>query len=204
MANYLRENDIVPEKCDLNSILFLMTPGVETSKASSLLSHLVRFKELMDRDAPMHEVVPRISARYRKRYAGYTICQLCQEMHDFYKAKDIKQLQKDSFAYKSFPEQAMTAREAINSLTGNRVDYVPLSRVHGRVAATLALIYPPGIGIVVPGERYDDACKPMIDYFLAFQEAWAIFPGFSNEIQGVYAEEDADGKPEFFTYVVKD
>lgn len=204
LANFLRENDIVPEKCDLNSILFLMTPGVETSKASSLISHLVRFKELIDKDVPMHEVVPRIYAKYRKRYAGYTIRELCQEMHDFYKEKNVKQLQKDSFSYKSFPEQAMTAREAVNALTANRVDYIPLKQVHGRIAATLALIYPPGIGIVVPGERYDDACQPMLDYFSAFQEAWAKFPGFSNEIQGVYSEEDEDGKPEFYTYVVKE
>ena len=204
LTNFLRENDIVPEKCDLNSILFLMTPGVETSKASSLISHLVRFKELIDNDVPMHEVLPQIYAKYRKRYAGYTIRQLCQEMHDFYKAKNVKQLQKDSFKYESFPEQAMPAREAVNALTANRVDYIPLSQVNGRIAATLALIYPPGIGIVVPGERYDDACQPMLEYFFAFQEAWALFPGFSNEVQGVYAEEDENGKPEFFTYVVRE
>jgi ornithine decarboxylase len=27
LAHYLRENGIVPEKCDLNSILFLLTPA---------------------------------------------------------------------------------------------------------------------------------------------------------------------------------
>lgn len=204
LANFLRENHVVPEKCDLNSILFLMTPGVETSKASSLISYLVRFKELIDEDAPMHEVVPEIYSKYRKRYAGYTIRQLCQEMHDFYKAKNIKELQKKSFEYKSFPEQAMTARDATNALTANKVDYIPLSKVNGRIAATLALIYPPGIGIVVPGERYDDASRPMLDYFFAFEEAWQMFPGFSNEIQGVYEEEDEKGYPEFYTYVVKE
>ena len=204
LANFLRENNIVPEKCDLNSILFLMTPGVETSKASSLISYLVRFKEMIDNDVPMHEVVPEIYSKNRKRYAGYTIRQLCQEMHDFYKAKNVQKLQKLSFEYKSFPEQAMTARDATNALTANNVDYIPLSKVNGRIAATLALIYPPGIGIVVPGERYDAACKPMLEYFFAFEEAWKLFPGFSNEIQGVYEEEDDNGNPEFYTYVVKE
>ena len=33
VAEYLRENRIVPEKNDLNSLLFLLTPGVESSKA---------------------------------------------------------------------------------------------------------------------------------------------------------------------------
>ena len=33
VAQYLRENRVVPEKNDLNSLLFLLTPGVESSKA---------------------------------------------------------------------------------------------------------------------------------------------------------------------------
>jgi ornithine decarboxylase len=31
-----------------------------------------------------------------------------------------------------------------------------------RVAATMALVYPPGIGVMVPGERWDDRTAPMI------------------------------------------
>ena len=36
VANYLREQRIVPEKCDLNSILFLMTPAEDESKLNAL------------------------------------------------------------------------------------------------------------------------------------------------------------------------
>ena len=36
VAQYLRENRIVAEKNDLNSLLFLLTPGVEASKAGTL------------------------------------------------------------------------------------------------------------------------------------------------------------------------
>ena len=83
------------------------------------------------------------------------------------------------------------------------MDFVPMSEVSGRVAATLALIYPPGIGIIVPGERYDRNAKPMIDYFLAFEESCNRFPGFSYEVQGVYHVHE-DGKTRFYTYVVKE
>ena len=41
VAQYLRENRVVAEKNDLNSLLFLLTPGVEASKAGTLLSALV-------------------------------------------------------------------------------------------------------------------------------------------------------------------
>ena len=37
VSQYLRENQVVPEKNDLNSMLFLLTPGVESSKAGTLL-----------------------------------------------------------------------------------------------------------------------------------------------------------------------
>src|ERR1700720_358489 len=46
VAQYLRENRVVPEKNDLNSLLFLLTPGVESSKAGTLVSALVAFKRL--------------------------------------------------------------------------------------------------------------------------------------------------------------
>ena len=73
----------------------------------------------------------------------------------------------------------------------------------GRIAATLALIYPPGIGIIVPGERYDERAKPMVDYFLAFEENCNRFPGFSYEVQGVYQVHE-EGRIRFYTYVVRE
>ncbi|STN25909.1 ornithine decarboxylase [Escherichia coli] len=37
LANFLRENGVVPEKCDLNSILFLLTPAEDRPNFSNLL-----------------------------------------------------------------------------------------------------------------------------------------------------------------------
>src|SRR4030095_12149272 len=62
VANYLREQGIVPEKCDLNSILFLMTPAEDESKLNTLIAKLVNFKNLWDRDAPMGEALPALYA----------------------------------------------------------------------------------------------------------------------------------------------
>jgi ornithine decarboxylase len=82
------------------------------------------------------------------------------------------------------------------------VEYLPLDQVKGRVAAMMALIYPPGIGVIVPGERWDDRAQPMLDYFLTFQESFNRFPGFAYEVQGVFQERDDDGRIRFYTYVV--
>ncbi len=203
LAAYLRENNIVPEKCDLNSILFLLTPAIEAGKCASLISRLVAFKQLYDADASLEDVLPTMLSRYPLRYAGYTLRRLCGEMHGFYREHDISSLQRLCFRGEHFPEQAMSVQDATEALVGNRVDYLPLSQCKGRISATLALIYPPGIGIVVPGERYDDRAQPMLDYFLVFEEAFNRFPGFEFEVQGVYAD-DVDDRVVFHTYVVQE
>ena len=203
VANYLRQQRVISEKCDLNSILFLMTPSEDESKLSTLIAKLVKFKTLWDRDAPLVDVLPRIAAANPQRYAGYTIRRISQEMHDFYREARIKDLQRACFRREHFPEQAMCAQDAYRALVANEVDYVPMSAIHGRVSATLALIYPPGIGVIVPGERWDERAKPMLEYLLAFEESFNRFPGFSYEVQGIY-KEIVDGRIKFYTYAVRE
>ena len=119
-------------------------------------------------------------------------------------AANVKGLQKACFRASSFPEFAMSSKDAYESLVANEVDYVPLdATIKGRIAATLALIYPPGIGVLVPGERWDDRAQPMLDYFSTFEESFNRFPGFNYEVQGVY-QEIVDGRIKFHTYVVRE
>jgi ornithine decarboxylase len=203
VANFLREQRVVPEKCDLNSILFLMTPAEDESKLNTLIAKLVKFKNLWDRDAELDEALPSICAAHPDRYAGYTLRRVCNEMHGFYREANIKDLQRRCFRACSFPELAMPPQRAYEALVANEVDYVPLDQITGRVSATLALIYPPGIGVVVPGERWNDRSQPMLDYFLAFQESFNRFPGFNYEVQGVF-QERVDGRIRFYTYAVRE
>ena len=204
LANYLREQRIVPEKCDLNSILFLMTPAEDESKLNTLISKLVKFKDMWDRDAALGEALPTLYSQNAARYAGYTLRQVCKEMHDFYRKANVKELQKQSFRATSFPELAMSPKDAYEKLVANEVDYVPMDEgVRGRISATLALIYPPGIGVVVPGERWDKRAQPMLDYFLTFEESFNRFPGFNYEVQGVF-QEQVNGRIKFHTYVVRE
>jgi ornithine decarboxylase len=203
VANYLREERVIPEKCDLNSVLFLMTPAEDESKLNALIAKLVKFKDQWDRDAPLDEVLPTMCAGHAERYAGYTLRRICLEMHEFYRTANIKQLQRLCFRASSFPAPALSPKDAYEALVANNVDYVPLNRIKGRIAATLALIYPPGIGVIVPGERWDDRAQPMLDYFIAFEESFNRFPGFNYEVQGVF-QERVDGRITFHTYVVRE
>lgn len=198
LANYLRDHRVVPEKNDLNSILFLLTPAESTSKMKGLVDHLVRFENLIKEDAPLSEVLPKLYAKYEERYKGYTIRRLCQEMHDFYKKNDAKTYQKLLFRRNSLPEYVMNPNEANVELKRNNAKLVPLTNIVGEIALEGALPYPPGVFCVVPGERWNNIAQR---YFLILEEGINNFPGFAPEIQGVYLEKE-EGKVRAYGYVL--
>jgi ornithine decarboxylase len=204
VAEFLRENRVVPEKNDLNSLLFLLTPGVESSKAGTLLSTLVAFKRRYDDNDLLDEVIPEFVRRRPGRYSGRRLRDLCQEMHAFYREAGVSALQRAQFAPEHLPRMAMLPHEAAQQLTRNNVDYLPLDRVEGRIATTLFVVYPPGIATIVPGERLDERARPMLDYLKMFERGANLFPGFEAEIQGVYREIAPDGSVRFHTYVVRE
>ena len=200
LANYLRENRIIPEKCDLNTILFLMTPAESKEKMDALVDQLVRFEELIDRNAPMEEVLPSIYYSHLDKYKGYHIRQLCQEMHDFYKDRNVSTLQQRLFSKAYFPEYVMNPQEANFEFQRNKGELVPLDEVEGRIALEGALPYPPGVLCVQPGERWS---RTACDYFLALEEGINQLPGFAPEIQGVYLIEQPDSSKKAYGYVLK-
>ena len=200
LANYLRENRIIPEKCDLNTILYLMTPAESKAKMDALVDQLVRFEELIERNAPMEEVLPSIYYSHLDKYKGYHIRRLCQEMHDFYKDRNVSTLQQRLFSKEYFPEYVMNPQEANFEFQRNKGELVPLDEAEGRIALEGALPYPPGVLCVQPGERWS---RTACDYFLALEEGINQLPGFAPEIQGVYLIEQPDGSKKAYGYVLK-
>jgi ornithine decarboxylase len=202
VAEYLRENRIVAEKNDLNSLLFLLTPGVEASKAGTLISGLIAFKRLHDGNALLEEAIPEFYRRRPARYGGVRLKDLCAEMHRFHRAADVSTLQAQQFSPAHLPEIALSPHDATRCLVRNDVDYLPIDAIAGRIATTPFVVYPPGIATIVPGERLTERAQPMIDYLKMFEASFNAFPGFEVEIQGVYRETDASGRVRLHTYVV--
>ena len=201
LAHYLRENGIIPEKCDLNTILFLLTPAENRTKMDNLVAALVRFEELIDADAPMQEVLPSVYYRHIDTYQGYTIRRLCQEMHDFYCSRNVSELQKRLFLADYLPEYVKSPQEANIDFVRGLGELVPLSEALGRIALEGALPYPPGVICVQPGERWSETAQ---QYFLALEEGINRLPGFAPEIQGVYITEQPDGTKKAFGYMLKE
>ena len=200
LAHYLRENGIVPEKCDLNSILFLLTPAESADKMAQLVAMLGQFEQHIEDDTPLADVLPTIWQKYPVRYRDYPLRQLCQEMHDLYVSFDVKDLQKAMFRQESLPQVAMNPQDANQAFIRGDVELVRISEAEGRIAAEGALPYPPGVLCVVPGEVWGGAVQR---YFLALEEGVNLLPGFSPELQGVYSEKDADGIKRLYGYVLK-
>ena len=200
LATYLRGNGVIPEKCDLNSILFLFTPAENKNKLRFLTSQLVRFERFVDNNVPMQEVLLGVYNKYPGRYTGYTLRQLCQEMHDFFKDRNVKDLQKKLFRKEFFPEYVMRPQEAHYAFIRGERELVPLDEIEGRIALEGALPYPPGVLCVVPGERWSHTA---VQYFKALEESLNELPGFALEIQGVYLEHEGN-RIRAYGYVLKE
>lgn len=201
LANYLRENGIIPEKNDLNSILFLMTPAENKEKMDHLVSQIARFEKYLDEDAPLEDVLPGLYKHYEYRYHDYSIRPLCQEMHDFYKERNIKEIQKQMFCSEYMPKSVINPQDAHFAFLRGQAELVRMEDAEGRVAAEGALPYPPGVLCCFPGEVWGG---PVLKYFLAWQEAMGRMPGFAPELQGVYVEDNGRGGKQVYCYVLKE
>lgn len=132
----------MPEKCDLNSILFLLTPAESSEKLAQLVAMLGQFEQHIEDDTPLADVLPTIYQKYPVRYRDYTLRQLCQEMHDLYVSFDVKDLQKAMFRKESLPERAMNPQDANQAYIRGNVELVRIRDAGGRIAAEGALPYP--------------------------------------------------------------
>ncbi len=121
-------------------------------------------------------------------------------MHDFYKERNVSELQKRLFLNEYLPEFVMTPQEANYRFVRSEGELVPISEAVGRIALEGSLPYPPGVLCVQPGERWSETAR---DYFLALEEGINQLPGFAPEIQGVYISTDDRGIKRAYGYVLK-
>lgn len=198
-AAILREKGIVAEKTSFYTILLLVTAAVERGKSATLLSELFDLKRMYDDDVPLRDALPAIVSAHPERYGHLTLPGLCAEMHEFLRANGADELQRKAYGAAHEPEIGCAPAEGHASLIRGEVDLLPLSDIADREAASLVVVYPPGIALQVPGERYapDSAA---VEYLRLFEENDNRFPGFENEMQGIFPTV-IDGNITYRTYV---
>ncbi len=184
VAGYLREHGVVVEKTGFYSLLFLFTIAVNPGQTDSLIAALNHFKRDYDQAEQIEDVMPTLYAQFPDRYRNVSLPQLAQEMHEILRTADTAKILEQVYA--SLPVPAMSPTEAFERLMAGEVDRVPLQDLATRTAAVISVVYPPGIPVIVPGERFDNPSgRAVIDYLKVFEQWERQFPGFENEVQGV-------------------
>jgi ornithine decarboxylase len=202
-AAMLRARGVVNEKTSFYTILLLVTGAIERGKSGTVLSLLLDIKRLYDEDASVAQALPDLVEQHPACYEGRGLQDLCDEMHHFLKDNKADVLQREAYAAPQEPEIVLSPAEAQARFVAGAIESVALDEVAGRIAATLVVVYPPGLAVMVPGERYGDE-SAAVRYLQLFQAFDNRFPGFESEMQGVFPRRQEDGSLRYFTYVLKE
>ncbi|MBB3104530.1 Orn/Lys/Arg decarboxylase N-terminal domain-containing protein [Azomonas macrocytogenes] len=192
VSRFLWERGLVVEKTGLYSILVLFSLGITKGKWSTLLTELLEFKRHYDANLPLGDALPSVFEADQRAYAGMGLRDLCAALHACYResatARSMRQM------YTVLPEQVMKPAEAYDKLVRGEVEAVPVDALDGRVAAVMLVPYPPGIPLIMPGERFTAENRSIQDYLRFAQDFSMRFPGFDVDVHGLQRETRANGQ----------
>ncbi|SFQ36751.1 arginine decarboxylase [Geopseudomonas sagittaria] len=189
VGKFLWERGVVVEKTGLYSLLVLFSMSITKGKWSTLVTELLEFKRLHDANTPLLEALPSVARADAARYAGMGLRDLCVQLHACYRDNQVPRAL--SRMYRQLPELALKPAEAYDRLVRGAVEAVPLDALEGRVAAVMLVPYPPGIPLIMPGERFSAASRPIIDYLKFTRHFEQAFPGFESGVHGLQHGPDA-------------
>ncbi|MDM9652716.1 Orn/Lys/Arg decarboxylase N-terminal domain-containing protein [Pseudomonas wenzhouensis] len=186
VSKFLWERGLVVEKTGLYSFLVLFSMGITKGKWSTLLTELLEFKRSYDANLPLIDVLPSIAHAGGGRYHGMGLRDLCDALHGCYRdnatAKALRSM------YTALPEIAIKPADAYDRLVRGEVEAVPIDQLQGRIAAVMLVPYPPGIPLIMPGERFTTQSRSILDY-LAFARTFdKAFPGFDVDVHGLQTD----------------
>src|ERR1700712_5141748 len=191
VTKYLAEHGIIVEKTGLYSFFIMFTIGITKGRWNFLVTEVQQFKDDYDENNPLWRILPEFIARYPS-YERMGLRDLCAQIHSVYRANDIARLTTEM--YLSSMEPAMKPSEAYAKLVHREIDRVPIDELEGRVTSILLTPYPPGIPLLIPGERFN---KTIVDYLRFAREFNERFPGFHTDIHGLVGEM-INGRIEYF------
>jgi len=192
VTKYLSEHGVVVEKCGLYSFFIMFTIGITKGRWNTLVTELQQFKDCYDRNRPLWKIMPAFCQKYPE-YEKIGLKTLCDQIHQIYKKNNIAKLTTNMYLSDMMP--VMTPAEAFAKIAHRQVDRVEIDKLEGRVTAILVTPYPPGIPLIIPGEKIN---KTIVKYFQFARLFNHQFPGFETEIHGLVKEQHQN---EFKYYV---
>ena len=198
VTKYLAEHGIVVEKTGLYSFFIMFTIGITKGRWNTLLTALQQFKDDYDKNAPLWKILPEFCAAHR-RYERMGLRDLCQAIHEVYTQGDIARLTTDM--YLSDLQPAMKPSEAYARIAHRDTERVAIDALEGRITTSLLTPYPPGIPLLIPGERFNRKILAYLQFVREFNER---FPGFDTDVHGLVIEDDSFGRKHYFVDCVRD
>ncbi|WP_348705089.1 arginine/lysine/ornithine decarboxylase [Acidovorax soli] len=192
VTKFLAEHGVVVEKTGLYSFFIMFTIGITKGRWNTLLTALQQFKDDYDKNAPLWRIMPEFVAA-QPRYERMGLRDLCQSIHEAYAQGDIARLTTE--VYLSDLEPAMKPSDAYAHIAQRKTERVAIDKLEGRVTTSLLTPYPPGIPLLIPGERFN---KKIVDYLKFTRDFNAKFPGFATDVHGLVAEQGEDGQTRYF------
>lgn len=171
------------------SILVLFSVGTSKGKWGTLLESLMEFKRFYDNGATVAEAIPDLVVSH-PAYGAKTLRYLCEEMHG--KMRDLRILELSQNAVNIDPEPALTPAETFQKVIRYKAEPVMVRDMPGRIAASMIVPYPPGIPVLMPGERLPAEPDPIVAYLLALEEFDRAFPGFEHEVHGIHSDQQGN------------
>lgn len=196
VAKYLTEHGVVVEKCGLYSFFIMFTIGITKGRWNTLVAALQQFKDDFDKNQPLWKCMPTFVAAH-PQYEKRGLRDLCQQIHLAYKEGNIAKLTTE--IYVSEIEPAMKPSDAFAKMTHGQIERVEIDQLVGKVTAVLLTPYPPGIPLLVPGEKFN---RIIVDYLKFAQNFNQKFPGFETDVHGLVTETVNGVKKSFVDCVV--
>ncbi|MCX7628098.1 MAG: arginine/lysine/ornithine decarboxylase [Methylophilaceae bacterium] len=184
VTKYLAEHGVIVEKTGLYSFFIMFTIGITKGRWNTLVAALQQFKDDYDKNQPCWKVLPEFVAKYA-RYERIGLRDLCTQIHEVYRANDIARLTTDMYLSDMVP--AMKPSDAFAKMAHKEIERVEIDALEGRITAVLLTPYPPGIPLLIPGERFN---ATIVNYLKFARDFNARFPGFENDIHGLVKAED--------------
>ena len=196
VTKYLAEHGIIVEKTGLYSFFIMFTIGITKGRWNTMVTELQQFKDDYDKNQPLWRVLPDFVAKF-PRYERVGLKDLCEAIHGIYKTHDIAHLTTEM--YLSDMEPAMKPADAFARMAHRDIERVEIDKLEGRITSVLLTPYPPGIPLLIPGERFNATIVRYLQFAREFNEK---FPGFETDIHGLVKDE-SNGKARYHVDCVR-
>jgi len=192
VTKYLAEHGVIVEKTGLYSFFIMFTIGITKGRWNTLVTALQQFKDDYDKNQPLWRVLPEFVIK-QPRYEKIGLRELCSQIHGIYKANDIARLTTEMYLSNMIP--AMKPADAFAKMAHKEIERIEIDNLEGRVTSVLLTPYPPGIPLLIPGERFNSTIVRYLKFAREFNER---FPGFETDIHGLVKEVSPDGKVGYY------